>query len=197
MSRCRWLMQRRAFFFRQAGRFGRNRNHHRRVQAFELRRAAPDVEWRSACCGRSRDQGVGRTRSERRDPPAREGYPSGIHRPAEDAGLQVVQRTGWQCAALWQKLRPELNWAEYIRHAGRSIDPSQLHRHSVVRKFPLNGVADMARPMDASNPELLKMQKELLDTFEQASRGWLARVQSENEFVVGPRHQADVFPLGS
>ena len=37
----------------------------------------------------------------------------------------------------------------------------------------------MARPMDASNPELLKMQKELLETFEQASRGWLARVQSE------------------
>ena len=37
----------------------------------------------------------------------------------------------------------------------------------------------MARPTDASNPELLKMQKELLDTFEQASRGWLARVQSE------------------
>jgi hypothetical protein len=32
----------------------------------------------------------------------------------------------------------------------------------------------MARPTDASNPELLKMQKELLDTFEQASRGWLA-----------------------
>jgi YbgC/YbaW family acyl-CoA thioester hydrolase len=60
---------------------------------------------RSACRGRSRDQGVGRTRSERCDPPAREGYPGGSHRSAEGARLTVVQRTGWRCAALWQKLR--------------------------------------------------------------------------------------------
>ncbi len=32
---------------------------------------------------------------------------------------------------------------------------------------------------DPSNPEILKMQKELLDAYEQASRNWLARVQSE------------------
>jgi len=35
------------------------------------------------------------------------------------------------------------------------------------------------RLMDASNPEILKMQKDLLEAYEQASRSWLARVQSE------------------
>ncbi len=33
--------------------------------------------------------------------------------------------------------------------------------------------------MDASSPEILKMQKDLLEAYEQASRSWLARVQSE------------------
>ncbi|HEY7244364.1 MAG TPA: phasin family protein [Xanthobacteraceae bacterium] len=32
---------------------------------------------------------------------------------------------------------------------------------------------------DGSNPEIVKMQKDLLETYEQASRSWLARVQSE------------------
>ena len=33
--------------------------------------------------------------------------------------------------------------------------------------------------MDGPNPETLKMQKELMEAYEQASRSWLARVQSE------------------
>jgi len=35
------------------------------------------------------------------------------------------------------------------------------------------------KPMDALNPSMLNVQKELLEAYEQASRGWLARVQSE------------------
>jgi predicted nucleic acid-binding Zn-ribbon protein len=37
----------------------------------------------------------------------------------------------------------------------------------------------MANPTDGLNPAMINVQKELLEAYEQASRGWLTRVQSE------------------
>jgi hypothetical protein len=69
----------------------------------------------------------------------------------------------------------------------------------------LGGTAMVDKMTERANPfargreqaeAMLGAQKELLEAYEQASRAWLARVQSEVALVVRASHEADSHALG-